>query len=504
MRRRIVQIGAIPQDTDILETNKYAMIGLAYLTQAVLGSGTVVDGLACTATSPAGMTVNVGPGSIYSLAAIDATAYGSLAADTVRQVVKQGIVLDTTNFPCAAPTTAGQSVVYLIQAAFLEADGGATILPYYNASNPSQPYNGPNNSGTSNNTYRSGNCVLTLKTGVAATTGTQAAPSPDAGCVGLWTVTVANGQTSITSASIAAYPGAPFIGGKLTGKLDASKNLADVANASTALSNLGGVPLAAVRTKLTANATFYVNGSTGNDTTGTGASGAPWRTIQKAINAVAANLDLCGFTVTIQVADGTYTAGAFAGAPFVGGGTVLLQGNTSTPANCVISTTNVEAISGAGNTVLQVAGFKVQTTTGGAGVKASSGAKISIVGPMDFGACASYQLFATDTGSAIMIGSGYTISGGALAHKASSVGGEIAYTIGSPSITLTGTPAFSVAFAAASVLSVMNVAGATFTGSATGPRYLASSNSVISTNGGGANYFPGNSAGSNPTGGQYI
>lgn len=41
-------------------------------------------------------------------------------------------------------------------------------------------------------------------------------------------------------------------------------------------------------------------------------------------------------------------------------------------------------------------------------------------------------------------------------------------------------------------------------GSFTGPRYSAVGNGVINTNGGGANFFPGNSAGTTATGGQYL
>src|SRR4051812_10089360 len=107
MDREIIYVGQIPLDTDQLKQNKNTMIGLGYALQAILGTGTVVDGLACTATSPAGLTVNVAPGSIYSLQNVDGTAYGSLAPDTTHQIVKQGLVLDTTNLSCPAPGTVG-------------------------------------------------------------------------------------------------------------------------------------------------------------------------------------------------------------------------------------------------------------------------------------------------------------------------------------------------------------------------------------------------------------
>ena len=63
-------------------------------------------------------------------------------------------------------------------------------------------------------------------------------------------------------------------------------------------------------------------------------------------------------------------------------------------------------------------------------------------------------------------------------------------------VTLTGTPAFS-AFASAASTGLINPASnVTFSGSATGARYAISSNGTINTNGGGASFLPGNSAGS--------
>ena len=60
--RVIVWAGQIPLETDVLRSNKFAMTGIAKLAAAVLGtSATVVNGLACVPTSPAGLTVNVSP-----------------------------------------------------------------------------------------------------------------------------------------------------------------------------------------------------------------------------------------------------------------------------------------------------------------------------------------------------------------------------------------------------------------------------------------------------------
>jgi hypothetical protein len=70
--------------------------------------------------------------------------------------------------------------------------------------------------------------------------------------------------------------------------------------------------------------------------------------------------------------------------------------------------------------------------------------------------------------------------------------------------TLSGAPAFSSQFAFADRLGFITNANVVYSGSATGTRYVANSNAVINTNGGGASYFPGSVAGSTATGGQYL
>ena len=214
MNRNIVYPGAIPLDTDILSPQQEAMIGLGALAAAAFGSGTLVDGLAGTQTTVASMTINIGPGSILSLQEVDATAYGSLGTNT-NALVKQGVNLTTTTFTLTAPGTSGQSINYLVEAAFSEVDGTPVVLPYVNPASPSSPYSGPSNSGTAQNTIRAQTVALSLKAGAAATTGTQTTPATDTGYVPLYVITVAYGQTTITTAQITVAPSAPFIAAKI-------------------------------------------------------------------------------------------------------------------------------------------------------------------------------------------------------------------------------------------------------------------------------------------------
>jgi len=82
----------------------------------------------------------------------------------------------------------------------------------------------------------------------------------------------------------------------------------------------------------TAAITLYVNAATGSDTTGDGSSSAPYATIQKAINQIP---PIINHTVTINVADGTYVG--FTAQGYSGYGSISIIGNTTTPANCIIS-----------------------------------------------------------------------------------------------------------------------------------------------------------------------
>ena len=211
MDRVMVYPGAIPLETDILSTNKNAMIGLGKLSAALLGTGTLVNGLACTQTTVASMAVSVAPGEIYSLANIDGTAYSSLAADTTHAILKQGILLDAVILALAAPSTVGYSINYLIEATYSDTDANAVVLPYYNASNPSIAYSGPANSGTAQYTTRKGVCTVQAKAGVAATTGTQSTPSVDAGFTALYVVTVAYGAATVVNANISTVSTAPLL-----------------------------------------------------------------------------------------------------------------------------------------------------------------------------------------------------------------------------------------------------------------------------------------------------
>lgn len=129
MDRIIVYPGAIPLDTDILNINRNVMVALGFLMNAVFGSNTVADGLACLPTSPSSLSVTVGPGCMTQFGPVDANAYGSLAADSTDNIVRMGSNLGSTSFTFVAPQSVGQTINYLIEAAFLESDTDPVVLP---------------------------------------------------------------------------------------------------------------------------------------------------------------------------------------------------------------------------------------------------------------------------------------------------------------------------------------------------------------------------------------
>ncbi len=222
MDRVISNVGESIYEWMFTKPDQNKMTALAKLAAALFGTGTIVNGLSCVPTGPASMQVVINPGEIYSQANLEASVCGTLPTDTTHQILKQGILLDaftTASGALAAPGTAGQSINYLIEAQYADSDvstdptTGSTpvVLQFYNATNPTQPWSGPNNSGQTSTTFRKGIVSLQVKAGAAATTGSQTTPSPDAGWTGLWVVTVANGQATITAGNISQYAGAPIL-----------------------------------------------------------------------------------------------------------------------------------------------------------------------------------------------------------------------------------------------------------------------------------------------------
>lgn len=215
MDRSIVRAGQNPRTADLLVAQRAGLIALAELARSLLGkTDTMVSGL--VATPDVGLTVAISSGAIYELEQVDATDYGSLTANTTDIILKQGLQLASTTLAgFAAPGTVGQSINYLVEAQYQDADTTPVVLKYWNAANPTEYV-----SGAAENTIRAGIIGFNVKAGAAATTGSQATPSATAGWVGLYAVTVDNGQATILPEDIVALADAPFLAGLLNSHHD--------------------------------------------------------------------------------------------------------------------------------------------------------------------------------------------------------------------------------------------------------------------------------------------
>ncbi|MCF3638733.1 hypothetical protein LXM94_01945 [Rhizobium sp. TRM95111] len=254
---------------------------------------------------------------------------------------------------------------------------------------------------------------------------------------------------------------------------------------------------------LAANRTYYVS-TTGSDSNDGLTSGTAWATLQHAWDFVLANINLAGYNITIDVEDGTYTSaltasGVLTGAP--GPGSFQIVGNTGTPANVVLSTAG-DCIRSSNNAQIMVRGMRL--TSSGASCFATSRGGTLEFDTIEFNTAAVSHINASG-GSLVTFNGAYSIVGASPFHYQVTNKALLAYgTVGSAIVTLTGTPAFTqFAFCSLSALIGINSGLVTYSGSATGSRYTAILGGNIYTFGGGANYFPGNSAGSTATGGLY-
>jgi hypothetical protein len=527
VNRPIIYSEEVPRSFDVLSGWKDTATALSWLFQDVLGSSAgLIAGLAATPTGPASLTINLAQGRVYQLSALDSTGYGSLASDST-VVVQQGTAAAQTVTVSLADLTSGKSKWALIQAQVAQVDvvrsGDPTsgILQFWNAANPTQPLEGQANNGQPLPTVRTETATVNVIYGAIANTGVEVPPNPSAGFIGLYLIDLAFGQTAINSNQILVagpsvganvpsnYPQAPFLAGALNQHHKGTSGQAPQIDLTSEVKNaLPYANISPVRQKLANNLSLFVNASTGNDTTGDGlTSGTAWATLQKAWNVIQATYDPGAFVITVSVADGTDTGGLVAQGLVpgqLGYSSIVFQGNTGTPANCIISTSG-SCIKATGGARFTVKGFKL-LSSGGSGIDGNDYGTEVGYSQMSFGACAAGNHVVANLGAQVIILGNYTISGGAINHWIAQANGVIAPSIESSgfTITLTGTPAFSHDFADATKSGTLYVPGLVFSGSATGARYLADLNGVIWTGSGGANYFPGNSAGSTLTGGQYA
>lgn len=281
---------------------------------------------------------------------------------------------------------------------------------------------------------------------------------------------------------------------------DNSTKLATTAFVTTALSPY--------RTPLTAPRTYYVRTDGSDSNNGlSNSSGGAFLTIQKAIDTVN-TLDMGPNQVTVQVADGTYT-GAVNLKSYLGLQRPILQGNTTTPANCLLNT-STHCIQADGNPVWLVQGFKLQSSSG-SGLRAINQGRIYFSN-MDFGA--TYDIHVWAIGGQIYAVGNYTISAAPttanICHVGATAGGYV--SLSGFTVTITASLNWTVGFALASRAGILEAYSITWAGTGApggatpciGQKITCSLNGVMYVAGAGTSYFPGATYTAPTTGGQYA
>jgi len=260
------------------------------------------------------------------------------------------------------------------------------------------------------------------------------------------------------------------------------------------------LPRVSGRTVLSAPRIYYVDpvlGSDANDGLGAGASG--FASLARALEVVQ-GLNANGHSVTVQLADGTHAVSA----PLVydagvsGQAQVTLQGNVAAPTQVVLdgAGTVVQVVAGH----LALRGVQVQSaSTTAPAIEVRNRSTLSVEA-VDFGAAPAGHIKVVS--AHLYLTGDYSISGSADAHIALDLGAVAEMQGGT--VSLSGTPDFPTAFFVSASCSAAGLIGVTYTGSATGPRYLAATNGTIDTGGEGTDYLPGDAAGSKNQGGRYV
>jgi hypothetical protein len=261
----------------------------------------------------------------------------------------------------------------------------------------------------------------------------------------------------------------------------------------------------AARELLTAARTYYVRTDGSDSNTGlVNSAGGAFLTLQKAMDVIASTLDMGGYSITVQVGAGTYTAGV-TGKVCVGQATpasLLWLGDAGTPANVELDLASGICFDASGPGV----GFRVQ------GFDLNSGDYSGLVADYQgvlefldviFGDCGFSHIYLAHGGTMNQKGD-YEIDGDSSYHLLLDADGHmVSFVDGGSTVTVTGTPAFGY-FMWASGTATAELLSVAYVGSATGTRYNVELNATVNIFGGGANVFPGDVAGATATGGQYV
>lgn len=225
------------------------------------------------------------------------------------------------------------------------------------------------------------------------------------------------------------------------------------------------------REKLITDRTYYISPSGSNNSDGKTA-GSPFATPQQFIDIVSDTLDIGVYTVTGLCAAGTYT-GQIALKPFTGSGTVILRGDTATPANVILSNPG-DLIFATGVGVgrgFMLDGFRVTASAGGSCIYAEENALINFLN-LDFSdVTGGGRHIFCNAGGIVFARSDYSISGGAANHFYCEFNGQ--FFCKGRTVNISNNPNFPAGgYAVCSWLGIGDLVNSVFNGSAQGIRYV--------------------------------
>lgn len=263
---------------------------------------------------------------------------------------------------------------------------------------------------------------------------------------------------------------------------------------------------AAINTSGSQSGIFNImTGNNSNDGLTNSIAGALF-TQQRAFDLICGDLDTSGWDITIQMANGHHTSGVTITKDWIGGGTITVAGNATTPENVLVACTTFcysAQVPFSGR--FWVKDVKAQTTTAGHIIHCNSPGCYIIFGNINFGAVATNysHIYCDAPGSQIVCSvAAYRITGTATCHWMMYGGAGLSVRGATVSVY---NVAFSYSFALAQGPCYLFIDLNTFTGNATGTRHVGSGNSVLNSGGASeASYLPGNSAGSRTTGSEWI
>lgn len=254
-------------------------------------------------------------------------------------------------------------------------------------------------------------------------------------------------------------------------------------------------PNTPMREVLSADRTYHVAASGGDNAASGLSASAPLATVAEAL-ARCYRLDPNGHAVTIQLHDGTH--GNFVvDRPLLGGGRLTIQGNAA-DASLVKITAGYNSIAVQGGAKVHIKDMELSNSDNWSCLSCREFADVYI-GNLRFGAATGRNHIDALTGAIVTAIANYAIIGGAQTHLRFQDGAI--FLSSGKTITISGTPNFSFAFAAFIRSSGYSQWSTVWSGAATGKRYRIETNATC--NGGATAHFPGDVAGDTDDYGYY-